>query len=334
MAQKHMAAQAQAHPGPGGVVVALGRRKTSAPRPQLASVKSAERVLRILEFFDVRRGPVAEIEIARALGFPQSSTSALLHTIAEMGYLHHDRQARLYSPSNRISMLGHWINDDLVRDGPLLELAGDLARYTGRSCIITNRAGPYIQVIDARRPGGTGPATIPVGARKPICLTVSGAVFLREATDNEVHKLILRSGADPSGGASRSRPDWFWSVLNGLRADSYAFGDSVIHEGQSVLSAPFGAGGVQREFALNIVGPNADMQAHRDRYARLMLDLIGLTAQSSAPVPDAGTTSSEADAEAHPSGTVVALGPFAPTTGHPAPRPREEPRFARGGCGG
>jgi DNA-binding IclR family transcriptional regulator len=281
MAQKQTAVcPSEGRREPGAAVVSRydGPRHNAPAHTTTPSVKSAARALRIVEYFDARRCPLAEIEIERALGFPQSSTSALLHTLAEMGYLQHDPQARLYAPSNRIAMLGHWINHDLVREGPLLQLAGDLVRYTDRTCIISSRAGAHVQAIHVRRPRRASSPIVEVGSKTAICLAAPGAVLLRNATDTELNKLILRSGAHPFANPSRAWPDWFLSVLNGQRVDGYAFGESARHVGQAEVAAPFGQAGRQ-DFALSIMGPTEDMLAHRDRYGRLMLDLIDRTAK-------------------------------------------------------
>ena len=48
-------------------------------------VESTGRVLAILEYFNTVRRSASEREIVRALEFPQSSTSALLHTMVDLG---------------------------------------------------------------------------------------------------------------------------------------------------------------------------------------------------------------------------------------------------------
>ncbi|MVW70056.1 MULTISPECIES: IclR family transcriptional regulator [unclassified Bordetella] len=52
-----------------------------------AGVKSAERVLDILELFSATAGVMKLSDIARRLGMPKSSTSALLATLVDRGYV-------------------------------------------------------------------------------------------------------------------------------------------------------------------------------------------------------------------------------------------------------
>src|SRR3546814_16050692 len=63
------------------------------------TVKSAGRVLEILEYFDDLQRQSTVMEIADALGYPQSSTSALLRSLVGMGYLNYDAHARTYITS-------------------------------------------------------------------------------------------------------------------------------------------------------------------------------------------------------------------------------------------
>ena len=53
---------------------------------QRSTVKSAARVLAILEYFDDLQRPSTVTEIAEELTYPQSSTSALLRSLVSMGY--------------------------------------------------------------------------------------------------------------------------------------------------------------------------------------------------------------------------------------------------------
>src|SRR5690349_21704846 len=73
-------------------------------------VKSAGRVLEILEFFDEIRREASEAEIAHKLAYPQSSTSALLKSLTRLGYLDYDAASRTYLPSPRVALLGTWLD--------------------------------------------------------------------------------------------------------------------------------------------------------------------------------------------------------------------------------
>ena len=60
------------------------------------TVKSAQRVLDILEFFAEWRQPASVNEISQSLGYLQSSTSVLLESLKESGYFDHDLRTGMY----------------------------------------------------------------------------------------------------------------------------------------------------------------------------------------------------------------------------------------------
>src|SRR5262245_24956505 len=92
------------------------------PELPLAIVKSAGRALQVLEYFDDIRQEARMVEIARALNYPESSTSVLLKSLATIGYLSYDRYKRTYIPTNRVRLLGNWIESSLFENDRILNL--------------------------------------------------------------------------------------------------------------------------------------------------------------------------------------------------------------------
>ena len=76
-----------------------GRVPIGAP-----AVKSAERVLKILEFFDDIQARATVMDIADTLGLPQSSTSSLLKSLVTLGYLEYEPTNRTYLPALMLSI--------------------------------------------------------------------------------------------------------------------------------------------------------------------------------------------------------------------------------------
>jgi hypothetical protein len=89
-----------------------GRVPLGAP-----AVKSAERVLKILEFFDDIQARATVMDIADTLGLPQSSTSSLLKSLVTLGYLEYEPSNRTYLPTGRVALLGSRVNPQFVVGG-------------------------------------------------------------------------------------------------------------------------------------------------------------------------------------------------------------------------
>src|SRR5262245_9190868 len=117
-------------------------------------IKSAQRVLEVLEYFNSERQRGTVMDIARTYGYPQSSTSELLSCLVALGYLRLDLRARTYRPSARVAMLGSWVQPDLFRHGAALTLMDELAGDVGATVMLASRVGLAAQVFQVVGPNG------------------------------------------------------------------------------------------------------------------------------------------------------------------------------------
>src|SRR5271166_1357806 len=124
------------------------------------TIKSAERVLQVLEFFDGTHTKATVMEISRQLGYPQSSTSELLRCLVKMGYLNYDRYRRTYEPTARVPLLGAWVQPGLFRHGHLHPMLDEVSRRCGRlpQPRKLHARALWLQSGDLGGNGGTRPA--------------------------------------------------------------------------------------------------------------------------------------------------------------------------------
>ncbi len=107
---------------------------------QPPSVKSAARLLDLLETLTLAQGPMGVSEIARQLGIPKSSAHMLLLTLEGRGYVVSDEQRRF----RLTAILGRrgreWVGGEI---GALLDIAkpvmNRLAQVTGESVFLGRR---------------------------------------------------------------------------------------------------------------------------------------------------------------------------------------------------
>ena len=157
-------------------------------------VKSAGRVLRILEFFDARREAANVVDVARTLGMPQSSTSVLLRSLTLMGYLDYEGRSRTYRPTSRVAILGSWVNPALVQRGGILDIMRDVSAKVGLTTVLAARNGlsaQYIHIVSVDE-FSSGQC---VGATRPLATSAAGQLFLSLMPDAEVSKIIRRVNA-------------------------------------------------------------------------------------------------------------------------------------------
>jgi DNA-binding IclR family transcriptional regulator len=167
------------------------------PAPPTAGlVKSANRVLRILEFFDEVQREARVAEIAERLSFPQSSTSVLLQSLTALGYLEHDRVSRTYLPSPRVTLLGMWLDKGPLRNGSLIRMMEELSQETGETIILAARNGIYSQYIHVIQARSEMRFHVPQGSRRLAVWSGTGFALLAGASDRDIRALVTRTNAE------------------------------------------------------------------------------------------------------------------------------------------
>lgn len=165
--------------------------------PDSSVVKSAGRVLQILEYFDTVQREACVSEVSRALRCPQSSTSVLLRSLVSLGYLQNDRYRRTFFPTRRVCLLGNWVDPALVRQGEMLMWADELASRSKQTVIIANINGLHAQYIYVnRQESDVIPLAASVGAQCSLARTALGKSLLAGHTDKYVAQLVRRINAE------------------------------------------------------------------------------------------------------------------------------------------
>lgn len=118
-----------------------------ATAPESNKAKIARRVLEVFEFFDERNRHATVMDIARRYGRPQSSTSELLASLVEMGFLYKDSCSRSFTPTPRVAILGSSAQPDVVRNGSLFMLMDRLSEKTGHGVALLGMVGTQVQIF-------------------------------------------------------------------------------------------------------------------------------------------------------------------------------------------
>lgn len=244
----------------------------SAAWPQLPSkvVKSAGRVLQILEYFDDVQGVANVVEIARALGFPQSSTSILLRSLVSLGYLHYDPSRRTYQPTSRVGLLGSWVEPTLFRGGALVQLMRDLNEATSDTVVLAARNGLHSQYIHVVQATTALRVHLTIGMTRPIASSVTGLMFLSSLSDIEVAKLVRRINAYAAPGEGLIKVGELNALLEQIRRDRYLFAHSQITPGTSLLAVPLDSSVATSPLALALAGPTERMESRKE----FLLDVV------------------------------------------------------------
>ena len=179
------------------VEISNGTVPSTSVAPLLA-VKSAKRVLEVLEHFDSVQRPQTLTEISDRLGYPPSSTLALLKSLQAMEYLSYDLATRTYSPSMKVAMLGGWVQRWMFRDGVLLNIMEKLQHQTGETVILAMQNDIHVQYIHVVQGHHSLRYHLHPGTLRPIHQTAAGLMLLapqpRDAIARIVRQLNGRGG--------------------------------------------------------------------------------------------------------------------------------------------
>ena len=162
---------------------------------QEKKIKSADRVLEILELFTPGRQSVTVMEVARSLDMPQSSTSELLGSLVRRGYLYRDRAMRAFRPSARIALLGAWVHPALFRHGHLPSMMDELAESTGEIVALCSMPGVKLKHIHV-----VGETAIPdefaSGAERHLLHSPFGLTLISMTGNDELRRIVHRLNAE------------------------------------------------------------------------------------------------------------------------------------------
>ncbi|SLN66018.1 IclR helix-turn-helix domain protein [Roseivivax jejudonensis] len=110
-------------------------------------VKSAARVLEILEFFADHRRPARMSVLIRALGYPPSSMTGLLRTLVARGYMDIDPDTHEYMPTARLMQLTRWLGTGGYEETVVLDAMHRLRDRVDEPVVLGAPVGLHIEYV-------------------------------------------------------------------------------------------------------------------------------------------------------------------------------------------
>ncbi len=252
-----------------------GGRKTAATDNDRL-VKSAHRVMQVFEFFGERRGPINATDIARSLGFPQSSTSMLLKSLMTLGYLEYRHDSRTFRPTIRLSLLGGWVPDQLCVADRLLTLLRRLHEFTGETVLLGAPHRHCVRSIFVLPGGAPDRYEMPTGALRPLCANAMGHALLTLRSENDVRGIIRRVNAEEEEASRRVSPAALFERLDRCRAQGFAASEEC-SEGEAMsmvaILLPPQEDGAQ--LCAAVAAPTGRFRQEAPSVVQYMRDLVG-----------------------------------------------------------
>ncbi|HEY4318883.1 MAG TPA: IclR family transcriptional regulator C-terminal domain-containing protein [Herbaspirillum sp.] len=239
------------------------------------NVKSAKRLIDLLEYFADRRASATAAEITADLDLPQSSTSILLRSLVQNGYLSFEPQSRKYKPTIRVSLLGSWLLNDASQQVSPLSIMEALHRATGDTIVLGAQTGNQVNYIHVLQATTAIRLYIKPGSSRPICLTGIGRALLATQNDRKISAIIRQINAERKPDDPVLQETEIFTALRSGRRAGYHVSWGSATPGAAVISMLLPAIDDHPRLALGIGGPIDRIRQHETEYVALMRELIG-----------------------------------------------------------
>ena len=233
-------------------------------------VKSVARTCQTLVYFDDVRRPLSVVEVSRKLGYPQSSTSALLKSMVKLGFLTHDPQKKNYFPTERVPLLGSWMNPDLFGEGIIHRLLKAISERTQQVVVLAIRNGDEAEYVQVIRPKRSPIHHISLGARRPLGNSGVGRVLMSRLSDEVVSQLFRKINAYRAPGTPAVDVNAFVASLAETRAKGYYRSTDQVVKGAGLISMPFPSHMNSRLFAVGVGAPTDVILRSENEIVKIM----------------------------------------------------------------
>lgn len=242
---------------------------------QKEHARSIKRTLEVLEFFDEEHPSATVGEIARELGYPQSSTSILLKSLMDLGYLSHDERTRSYRPTARVAMLGRGARPQVFGDGALLAALHDLNDRTGELIFLAARVGLWVHYIYVIPATNALRMHLRAGAIRPLVGSATGHLFLSSMRDEDIVKAVE---ATRTGAADRVVPDLaeVFAEVKRIREQGFVLSSNTVTPGGGVLAMLLPNRGNGEPLAVCVGGVGSVIERNAERYLAEMREVMCL----------------------------------------------------------
>jgi DNA-binding IclR family transcriptional regulator len=201
-------------------------------------VKSAYRVIQILEAVASSRAGLKHGDLAEALKIPKGSLSLLLSDLISQDYLALKDDSRCYVLGPQVLVIANrYLSGlDLVQLGrPIMQ---EMVEATDECVEIAVRRGEEMLVVgreDCSRPLRS---VIPIGDRAPLHATAAGKAMLAFFPPEELDQHLSAADLQALTRKTITHPRVLRSELEAIRAGSMAYSREELNEGITAMALP------------------------------------------------------------------------------------------------
>lgn len=227
------------------------------------NVKSAGKLLAVLECFSSVDKRLSVGEIARRTDLPRSTAHRFIMALKEIGFLEQDRTRDEYRLGIKLFELGSIVlgNMDLHREAPpFVDALTATTRESVHLCVFDGLRMVFVERSAGGRSGENN-ATITMEASPSHCTGVGkAALAFQPAT---VIERVIGLGLNAYTRNTITDPDRLRAELEAIRARGFAFDHGEIEIGRNCVAAPIRDSSGKVFAAMSCTGPASRMTPER-----------------------------------------------------------------------
>ncbi|MFM9269661.1 IclR family transcriptional regulator [Halomonas elongata] len=229
------------------------------------SVRQVENMLRFFEFFSAEQVPATLTQLSSALSLPMSSTSNLVSTLREHGYLYEIRRRGGFYPTRRMFDVSQSIMDG----DPVLKMVSDhmadLRSETGETVLLAARDGNEVIYLDTLVSTKGVRYSAHAGERRPVYAISSGKAILSALPDDDLKAELEAMDYSKAASHSITAPDeLFRTIIESRRRGWFLNATEFTPEVSGVGMLLEVAG---QKIGMSVAGPNYRMEGRHEEIA-------------------------------------------------------------------
>lgn len=204
-----------------------------------AVVKSAGRAFEVLELFRRARRQLSAADIGQALGYPKSSTNALLKSLVALGYLVMNPRTLRYFPSLSVTRLGDWIPSVVLASGDAFAILAEVHAATQETVTLTVQNDLSVSFLKVL------PGTFPISLRMTegfvasLFGTAVGTAILSQLPDDEIGALVVRANSRAKRKSAHTDFEKLMQDVRETRVRGFAVYYDAVFPDTGAIGVPF-----------------------------------------------------------------------------------------------
>ena len=222
----------------------------------VSSVKTVDRLVKILDCFSPERSAWSLVEFSSYLGLPKSTLHRFLTSLESHGILRRDPEDRRWRLGYRLVTWGELAAESTDLRHVARPAMRDLVAATGETVVLTVYQDQEVVCIEKVETSHSVRLALDVGTRRPLHAGASSKILMAYLTDEEIQAIIHDRGLPEVCTNTITDPDELMAEVGRVRERGYAASVEETDPGAWGVATPIHGWNGDVAAAIGIVGPS------------------------------------------------------------------------------